>query len=154
VARTELLRKRLAAHPRPSTPIHTPSTTTVQTRDATGEPEPELEPDIDDEGNDDDDEEVVMVSEPQRKKRKTARTTRNNPPQTPGTPPRCIKTKKETLTSTISHEAAAELIGPASETVDSPPTDTENDADVSDGEEGEWPAADQSDQTMHMNDGE
>jgi hypothetical protein len=38
--------------------------------------------------------------------------------------------------------------------VDSPPNDTENDADVSDGEEGERLAGDQSDQTMQMNDGE
>jgi hypothetical protein len=60
----------------PPTPIHMPgTTTTIQTRDATGDN------DHDDNANDDDDdEEVVVVSAPQRKKRKTARTTRNNPP--------------------------------------------------------------------------
>jgi hypothetical protein len=101
------------------TPIHRLDTTTVaQARDASREPEIE---------EDDGDDEEVVVSAPQRKKRKTKRTTGNSPPQKPTTPPRCTKTKKGTLTSILSHEAVAELIGPAPETVASPPSETESD---------------------------
>jgi hypothetical protein len=110
--------------------------------------------DDDDNGDDGDDEELVMVSAPQRKKRKPTRTTRNSPPQKPTTPLRRTKTKKGTLTSTITHEAAAELIGPAPEIVSSPLTDAENDAGVSDGDAGERLATDQSDQTILPNDRE
>lgn len=52
-----------------------------------------------------------------------------------------------TLNNTISYEAAAKLIGAAPETVDSPPTDAEDDADVSDGHEGERSDADEDNQT-------
>lgn len=78
-----------------------------------------------------------------------------------------MKTKKGTLTSTISYGAAAELIGAAPKTVDTSPTDAENEAengaengaDVSDGEEGERVTTDdgdqshQSHQTVQPNDG-
>lgn len=74
------------------------------------------------------DEEVV--SAPQRKRRRTTGPTKNGLPQKPTDPPRCMKTKKGTLTSTISYEAAADLIGAATS-----PVDVENDADVSDGGE-------------------
>lgn len=91
-------------------------------------------------GDDDDDDEPVAA--PQRKKRKTlCRSTASNTtkslPQEPTSPPRRTKTKRKTLTSTISYEAAAELIGAAQETVDTASTDADNDADVSDGDPGE-----------------
>jgi hypothetical protein len=142
----------------PPTPIYRPDAATVaQIRHATSEPEI-VHADGDDDG---DDEEVVVVSAPQRKKRKTTRTTRNSPPQKSITLLRCTNTKKGILTSTISHEAAAELMVPVSETLDSPveapPTDAENDVEVFDGYERERLAADQSDQsdqTMRPSEGE
>ncbi|KAM0714626.1 hypothetical protein Q7P37_009922 [Cladosporium fusiforme] len=121
----------------PSTPIRRfdNDNMAAQARDADGEPE------IGDSDADADDDEVV--SAPQRKKRKTTRTTKTSPPQKPTTPPRRMKTKKGTLTSTISYEALTELIGAASETVGTSTTDAENDADVSDGDEGERLTADE-----------
>lgn len=104
------------------------------------DPETNVEPEVGDSDADDDDE---VVSAPQRKKRKTmsgTSSTRTDLPQKPAAPPRCMKTKKKTLTSTISYEAAAELIGAALDTVDTAITDAENDADVSGGEVGgPWP---------------
>lgn len=81
--------------------------------------------------DDEDDEDDEVVSAPQRKRRQTTRISRTEPLQKPITPPRCLKTKKGTLTSTISYEAAAELIGAAPGTVGRPSPDTENDAAVS-----------------------
>lgn len=89
-----------------------------------------------DAANDDD----VAVTAPSRKKRraeKTDKTNKSRPIQVPTTPPRCSKIEKGALTSIISYEAAAELTGEAQGTVDSPPTDSENDADVSDDDERE-----------------
>lgn len=77
------------------------------------------------------DEDDEVVSAPQRKRRQTTRISRTEPPQKPTTPPRCLKTKKGTLTSTISYEAAAELIGAALGTVGRPGPNTENDAAIS-----------------------
>jgi hypothetical protein len=105
------------------TPIHGPNIAAVAApSDGNGEPE------IDDNGDNDgdgDDEGVVKVSAPQRKKRRTKRSVRDGPPQEPALPPRCVKTKRGALTSTISYEAAAELTGAGQETVHSPPTDTQ-----------------------------
>jgi len=104
---------------RSRTPIHNPDTATAaQTRDASGN----LGTD-----EDDGDDEEAVVSAPQRKKRKTKRTTGDSLPQKPAAPPRCTKTKKGTLTSITSHEAVAELVGPAPEIADSPHNDTGND---------------------------
>lgn len=122
----------------------------AQARDANGEPEIE-DSDAD---ADDDEEEEEVVSAPQRKRRKTTRTTKTGAPQKPTTPPRCMKTKKGTLTSTISYEAAAELTDVAPETVDTSPTDAGNDADVSDGVEGGRLAAGEGDRIMQLDDGE
>lgn len=72
----------------------------------------------------------------------------------PTTPPPRTKTKKGTLSSTISYEAAAELADAAPEILGSAPNDAENDADVSDGDEGDRSAADEDDQTMQPNEGE
>ena len=134
----------------PPTPIRRfeSSDVAAQNRDAN------VRPEIGDSDGDADDDEVV--SAPQRKRRKT-RTPRTSPSQKPTTPPRCMKTKKGTLTSTISYEALTNLIGAAPKTVDASPTDAENDADVSDGDEGERLAADDGDsgrQTVQPNDGE
>ena len=45
-----------------------------------------------------------------------------------------MKTKKKTLTSTISYEAAAELIGTAHNTVNTTTADVENNIDISEGD--------------------
>jgi hypothetical protein len=110
-------------------PIHGPDTATAALpRDGGREPE------IDDDG-DGDDEEVVVVSAPQRKKRKTKRSTRNDPLQEPAPPPRCVKTKKGALTSTISYEAAAELTGAGQEAEHPLPTSTQMESDRATGDQ-------------------
>jgi hypothetical protein len=82
--------------------------------------------------DDEDDEDDEVISAPQRKRRQTTRIPRTEPLQKPTTPPRCLKTRKGTLTSTISYEAAAELIGAAPGTVDRPsPIAAEHDAAIS-----------------------
>ena len=55
---------------------------------------------------------------------------RTESPRKPTTLPRCLKTKKGTLTSTISYEAAAELIGAAEGTVGRPGPNPEKDAPI------------------------
>jgi hypothetical protein len=85
----------------PPTPVHRIDITTVLQNLDTN-----VEPGIRGSNADDDDE---VVSVPQRKKHRTTRATRTSQPQKPTTPPRRTKTKKGTLTSTISYEEAAEL---------------------------------------------
>jgi hypothetical protein len=136
----------------PPTPVHGIDIATVpRNRDTNVEPEIKGS-DADDDDNDDDDDEVV--SAPQWKKRRTTRATRTSQPQKPTTPPRHTKTKKGTLTSTISYEEAAKLSSGAQGTVDSLPNAARSDADASDGDEGETLAPDEGDQTMQLDDDE
>lgn len=86
---------------------------------------------------DDDDAAVTAPSLKKRRAEKTDKPNKSRPIQVPTTPRRCSKMKKSALTSIISYEDAAELTGGAQGTVDSPPTDSENDADVSDDDEKE-----------------
>ena len=130
------------------TPIQRPNIAIVaRDRESSGEPEIEV-------SDADDDDDDVLVSAPQRKKRRTTKATRNSPLQKPITPPRCTKTKKGTLTSTISEEAAKELNDIAQATVDSPPTGAEGEADVPSDDEGGSLAADERDQTVQQDSGE
>jgi hypothetical protein len=80
--------------------------------------------------DDEDDEEDEVVSAPQRKRRRTTRISRTEPSRKATIPPRYLKTKKGTLTSTISYETAAELIAAAPEAVGRPGPNLENDAAI------------------------
>lgn len=122
-----------------------PSTPTRGLDGDSATPQNDPKTNVEPESGDSDADEVV--SAPQRKKRKTASrtaSTRPDLPQKPASPPRCMKTKRKTLTSTISYKAAADLIGAALKTVDTAITDAENDADVSDGDVGGGLPADRS----------
>lgn len=138
----------------PSTPIRGFDNDNVAARacDTNGEPEIR-EGDAD---ADDDEEEEEVVSAPQRKRRKTTRTAKTSTLQKPTALLRCMKTKKGTLTSTISYEATAELTSVALETVDTSPTnaenDAENDTDMSDSVEGRRPAAGEGGQIVRSGD--
>lgn len=124
----------------PSTPMHrSNSIKAAQTRDKSQELVV---------GDSDAEEEII--SGPLRKKRRTTRTNKTRTTQKPTTPPRCAKTKSGTLTSTISYEAAAEVTGVGQKTVNSPHTDAENDADVSESDERERPAAGEGDQAVSV----
>ena len=70
--------------------------------------------------------------------------------QNPTTLLRCIKTKKGTLTSTISYEAATELTGMALETIDILPTDAKKDTNILDSNKEGRLAVGKDDRTIEL----